>query len=322
MPTESPRHFSNVRDAPCHYRYSANETRGPHAGGTRMWFLDNLAQDPAPTLRGPYSGRDAAHPYLGRTTAWALPLTNGRISRRHGALLRVRVERESASTRWCAIDRVGEPVLSPAHAVRRAQRRGRADGHRQWRSVAHRHGPRDIGTSSYRDCPACMNYGYIRAQRKCSSPPVQHRLPPSTFFSFSYGYTSSKAPKPATLTTAFGSGLGETFSAVEGDVSSSEPQTSLASPSSKSGLIAAKGKVVKREESHDLDMTPGFMTLLRGTAAPRSGEVHLRNREMEVGALGPLCALVKVRRYSSGFVGKSVYNTATFCFFFAFSGNL
>jgi len=38
------------------------------------------------------------------------------------------------------------------------------------------------------------------------------------------------------------------------------------------------------------------MALLRGTAAPRSGELRLRNREMEVGALAPLCALVKVRR--------------------------
>ena len=93
-----------------------------------------------------------------------------------------------------------------------------------------------------------------------------------------------------------GSGLGETFSVVEGDASSTEPQTLLASPSSTSGLMAAKGEVMKREESHNLDMTPGLMALLRDTAAPRSREVHLRNCEVEDGSLGPLCALAKVRR--------------------------
>ncbi len=59
------------------------------------------------------------------------------------------------------------------------------------------------------------------------------------------------APKPAGLTTATGSGLVKPFSALEGHASSSEPCTSLASPLSNSGLIAAKGEVVKREESQN-----------------------------------------------------------------------
>ena len=42
--------------------------------------------------------------------------------------------------------------------------------------------------------------------------------------------------------------------------------------------------------------------MLRGMTAPGSGEVYLRNREMEVGALGPPCALAKVQLDSSGFV--------------------
>jgi len=66
------------------------------------------------------------------------------------------------------------------------------------------------------------------------------------------------APKPASLTTATESGQSETSSAVEGDVPLSEPHTLLSSPLSKSSLIAAKRKVVKREGSHDLDITPGL----------------------------------------------------------------
>jgi len=83
-----------------------------------------------------------------------------------------------------------------------------------------------------------------RAHSSASHKGICHRMP--------------SAPKPASLTPATGLGLGETFSAVEGNASSSESPTLLASPSSKGGLIAAKGKAVKREESHDLDMTPGL----------------------------------------------------------------
>ena len=104
------------------------------------------------------------------------------------------------------------------------------------------------------------------------------------------------APRPASLITGTGSGIGETFPAVEGDGSSSEPQTSLASPLSECGLIAAEGEVVRREESRNLDMTPGLMALLGGTAAPGSREVHLRNCEVEDGTLAALCALARVRR--------------------------
>lgn len=50
----------------------------------------------------------------------------------------------------------------------------------------------------------------------------------------------------------------------------------------------------RREGSHSLDVRPGLMALLRGGAAP-SREVHLRNCEVEDGALAPLCALAKVR---------------------------
>jgi len=51
---------------------------------------------------------------------------------------------------------------------------------------------------------------------------------------------------------------------------------------------------------------PRLVALLRGTAAPRSGEVHLRNREMEVGTLAPLCALAKVGQdyCTTGFMGE------------------
>ena len=49
-----------------------------------------------------------------------------------------------------------------------------------------------------------------------------------------------------------------------------------------------------REGLHSLDVRPGLMALLRnGTALSR--EVHLRNCEVEDGALVPLCALAKVR---------------------------
>jgi len=104
------------------------------------------------------------------------------------------------------------------------------------------------------------------------------------------------APKPANLITATGSDRGETFSAVEGDGSSSEPRTSLASPSSESGLIAAEGEGGRREESRNLDLTRGLMALLGGTSAPRSREVHLRNCEVEDGSLAALCTLAKVRQ--------------------------
>jgi hypothetical protein len=47
-------------------------------------------------------------------------------------------------------------------------------------------------------------------------------------------------------------------------------------------------------EIHGLDVTPGLMALLRGGAV-QSREVHLRNCEVEDGALAPLCTLAKVR---------------------------
>jgi F-box-like len=58
------------------------------------------------------------------------------------------------------------------------------------------------------------------------------------------------------------------------------------------GLFIESGEN-RREELHNLDVRPGLMALLRGGTAP-SREVHLRNCEVEDGALGPLCALAKV----------------------------
>jgi hypothetical protein len=50
----------------------------------------------------------------------------------------------------------------------------------------------------------------------------------------------------------------------------------------------------RSEELHSLDVRPGLMALLRG-GATSSREVHLRNCEVEDGALAPLCTLAKVR---------------------------
>jgi hypothetical protein len=105
------------------------------------------------------------------------------------------------------------------------------------------------------------------------------------------------APRMAELSTASEPVLGSKPSvAVDRNVSSGVSSGSLACPSSKSGLIVAGGMVEKREESDNVDMTPGLMALLRGRGAAKTREVHLQNCEVEDGALAPLCALAKVRR--------------------------
>ena len=88
--------------------------------------------------------------------------------------------------------------------------------------------------------------------------------------------------KPAGLATGAGSGLREPFSTVVGDASSSGPQISLASPSSKC-------EVVKREGSQN-------DTRLDGTSAPRSSAVYLWNFEVEDSLLASLFALANVRQ--------------------------
>ena len=114
------------------------------------------------------------------------------------------------------------------------------------------------------------------------------------------------APKMAELSTASEPVLGRGPSvAVERTVSpgaSGVPSSLLECPSSKSGLIVAEGAVEKREESDSVDMTPGLMALLRGSGAVKSREVHLRNCEVEDGALAPLSALAQVRRTTNGFL--------------------
>jgi len=69
-------------------------------------------------------------------------------------LLRVRVEQEPTSARRCASDRVGELVLSPAHAVQRAQHRGRAEGHPRGQGIL---GPALIPTAlcNVQPCRQC-----------------------------------------------------------------------------------------------------------------------------------------------------------------------
>jgi len=105
------------------------------------------------------------------------------------------------------------------------------------------------------------------------------------------------APKLAGPAIESGSNFGGLISEMEWSGSSSQPQASLVSPpSSKSGLIYAKEGVMKREESHSYDATPGLMALLSAAATPRSIEVHLRNCDVEHGALTPLCALTNVWR--------------------------
>jgi hypothetical protein len=105
------------------------------------------------------------------------------------------------------------------------------------------------------------------------------------------------APKMAELSTASEPVLsGEPSATLERNVSSGVSPGSLASPPSKGGLIVAEGMAEKREESDDVDMTPGLVALLRGGGAAKTREVHLRNCEVEDGALAPLCALAKVRR--------------------------
>jgi len=102
------------------------------------------------------------------------------------------------------------------------------------------------------------------------------------------------APRLAGLATASGSNFGGPFSKVEQNGSSTQPRVSLRS---KSGFIYTKGGVTKREESHSPDATPGLMALLgAAAAAPQSIEVHLRNCDVEHGALEPLCALANVRK--------------------------
>lgn len=64
--------------------------------------------------------------------------------------------------------------------------------------------------------------------------------------------------------------------------------------------IEVRDEAKKKAEALCLDVTPGLMALLRnGATHPREHrEVHLRNCEVEDGALGPLCALAKVRNDS------------------------
>jgi len=104
------------------------------------------------------------------------------------------------------------------------------------------------------------------------------------------------APRIAGPATTSGVNFGGPFAEVEWNGSSSQPRSSLVSLPSKSGYISAKGGVMKREESYNPDATPGLMALLSAAIAPRSIEVHLRNCDVEHGALKPVCTLTNVRR--------------------------
>jgi hypothetical protein len=104
------------------------------------------------------------------------------------------------------------------------------------------------------------------------------------------------APKMAELSTTSEPVLGREAVVERRSVSCGVSPGSMTSLSSKSGLIVAEGMVEKREESDDVDMTPGLMALLRGGGPVKTREVHLRNCEVQDGALAPLCALAKVRR--------------------------
>jgi len=100
------------------------------------------------------------------------------------------------------------------------------------------------------------------------------------------GKLSAEPRKLSGPTISSGSDLGGLLSELDLKRSSS--------PSSSGPFIEYNGEEGKREEVHSLDARPGLMALLRGGAAPPR-EVHLRNCEVEDGALAPLCALAKVR---------------------------
>jgi hypothetical protein len=74
-------------------------------------------------------------------------------------------------------------------------------------------------------------------------------------------------------------------------------QTSLPLPHL---ALEVRDEAKKKGEALCLDVTPGLMALLHNSATqPREHrEVHLRNCEVEDGALSPLCALAKVRNNS------------------------
>ncbi|KAI9432484.1 hypothetical protein H4582DRAFT_1104054 [Lactarius indigo] len=71
----------------------------------------------------------------------------------------------------------------------------------------------------------------------------------------------------------------------------------LASLPSLHPAVEMKDEAKKKAEALCLDVTPGLMALLQnGPTQPREHrEIHLRNCEVEDGALSPLCALAKVR---------------------------
>jgi hypothetical protein len=96
----------------------------------------------------------------------------------------------------------------------------------------------------------------------------------------------SVEPKLSAPTIASESDLSGLLSAVDLSGSSSLPLDGT--------FIECYRRERKSVDIHSLDATPGLMALLRGGAV-QSREVHLRNCEVDDGALAPLCALAKVR---------------------------
>ena len=100
--------------------------------------------------------------------------------------------------------------------MRQAQRQGRAKGHRQWASVAHRRcqgilAPALVATALRTVEELWLYPGTAEVLYSAYAPPTaaEHVLQLLMRVYIVEGRLS--APKPAGLTTATGSGLGETF---------------------------------------------------------------------------------------------------------------
>ncbi|KAI9453464.1 hypothetical protein BJY52DRAFT_1189567 [Lactarius psammicola] len=101
------------------------------------------------------------------------------------------------------------------------------------------------------------------------------------------------APKPGNIGTLSASGAFE-------EERSSDRLDFLTSLPLPRPAIEVRDEARKKAEALCLDVTPGLMALLQSSATqPREHrEVHLRDCEVEDGAIGPLCALAKVRNNS------------------------
>ena len=136
---------------------------------------------------------------------------------------------------------------------------GGAEGHRRWRSISHHcgRGILALAPPSRRRTMVIFRRDRSALLRLCTTNPIERVLQVLMSVYLIEGRLS--VWKPNGLTTGAGSGLCETFSTVEGDASSSEPHTSLASPTSKVASWRPKGEILREGGISQLDMTLGLM---------------------------------------------------------------